>query len=116
VNPERKPRRQSDRLAALAATFAEPGQAPPERPEPAVRPTARTRPFRRTLDLLPARHHDLHRRQQELAVQLGQPHVSGQYLLEELVALYLTDEVVARRLEERLRKKYEELDKKPGRK
>jgi hypothetical protein len=112
VNPERKPRRQSDRLAALAATFAEPGQAPPERPEPAVR----TRPFRRTLDLLPARHHDLHRRQQELAVQLGQPHVSGQYLLEELVALYLTDEVVARRLEERLRKKYEELDKKPGRK
>lgn len=94
--------------------FSPPGEQPPEprnsAPEPDVRPTARTKPVRRTVDLLPARHHRLKERQQELAVQLGVAEVPGQYVLEELVTLYLTDETTARKLAARVRARIDEME------
>jgi hypothetical protein len=107
-----------DELAARL--FSPPGEQPPEQrsapldpPEPDVRPTARKDPYRRTVDLLPARHHKLNERQQELAVQLGVARVPGQYVLEELVTLYLTDETTARKLAARVRARFEEMERRP---
>jgi hypothetical protein len=103
-----------DELAARL--FQAPGDGPPEprpAPEPEVRPTARKDPYRRTVDLLPARHHALNERQQELAVALGVARVPGQYVLEELVTLYLTDETTARKLAARLRARFDEMERKP---
>jgi hypothetical protein len=102
------------RLERLAAQFAEPGQMPPEQrdearePEQARRPSnVRKEPFRRTVDLMPARHRELGERQAELATWLGVANVSGQCVLEELVTLYLTDELVARRLAARVKERIE---------
>lgn len=102
--------------------FSPPGEQPPEQSDPPdepradVRPTARKDPYRRTVDLLPARHHKLNERQQELAVALGVARVSGQYVLEELVTLYLTDETTARKLTERVRKRIVGMERKSDRK
>jgi hypothetical protein len=100
--------RRDDLAAQLSARFAAPGERPPEeKPEPAVRPTVNTKRIRRTVDLTRVRHHKLTERQRQLAVAWGVTSVPGQYLLEELVTLYLSDETVARRLEKPLRERVE---------
>lgn len=98
-----------DRLAARLAAprFSPPGEEPPEpRPEP----TTRTKRIRRSLDLQVARHHALNTWCEEQAVALGVPRVPGQYVLDELVGLLLTDVRTQRMVTEALRRKFEEED------
>lgn len=99
--------RKDDLAAQLAARQTSAQFVEPRRPEPDVRPTARTKPIRRTVDLSPARHRALNERQEELATQLGVADVPGQYMLEELVALYLTDETTTRKLNKRVSERIE---------
>jgi hypothetical protein len=91
----------------LAARLSAPSFQPPERPAPATRPTARTKPIRRTLDLAVARHHALNTWCDEESVQLGVPRVPGQYVLDELVGLLLTDVRTQQMIREALRKRFE---------
>jgi len=98
-----------DRLASRLE-FRPPGAQPPEKKRPADEPppAARTRLVRRTVDLPAARHHALTSWCEELAVNLGVARVPGQYVMDELVHLLLTDETTARKIREALRKRFEE--------
>lgn len=92
----------AERARALAAKFSPPGEAQAEKPAippgVATRPTARTKRVRRTVDLPVARHHALKEWCQTTAVQLGVADVSGQDVLNALVARLLTDETLARKI------------------
>lgn len=79
-----------------------------EVPAPAVRPTARVKRVRRTLDLSPAQHHELKTWANEQAFVLGVAEIPGQHVLGEIVALFLTDVRTQKIVAERLRKRYEE--------
>lgn len=88
----------------LDAAGAEPdGVAPPTAPR-----YVRTDPVRSTVDLSPVHHDDLKNLEAEWSVALGLPigkrGVTRKDTLEGMVALILTDELVARRLLDLLRK------------
>lgn len=89
----------------LNAAGAEPdGVAPPTRAR-----HVRTDPVRSTVDLPPVHHDQLAGLADEWSVELGLPigkrGVTRKDVLEEMVALLLTDETVARRLLARLRER-----------
>jgi hypothetical protein len=65
--------------------------------EPA-QPAARVKDIRSSLDLSPARHRALRAREIELADELGAVRGIRQPLLAAMVAVYLTDEAFARRV------------------
>jgi len=90
--------------ARLNAAGAEPnGVAPPRARQ------VRTDPVRSTVDLPPVHHDQLAQLADEWSTELGLPigkrGVTRKDVLEELVALVLTDETVARRLLTRLRER-----------
>lgn len=61
------------------------------------------RPVRRTVDLSPARHDKLDEWQRETARELGRARITGQDVLNALVARLLTDETLARKIRADLR-------------
>lgn len=63
-----------------------------------VAPSVRARPVRKTVDLPPQRYAALTSWCAETAVQLGTSRVTGQQVLNSLVARLLTDETLARKI------------------
>lgn len=106
MSPSALERLQAAEAAAerLSAGGAEPNGAAPPRPR-----QVRTDPIRSTVDLPPAHHDKLATLADEWSTELGLPigkrGVTRKDVLEELVALVLTDETVARRLLARLRER-----------
>lgn len=97
-----------DKLASRLE-FRPPGAQPAEsKPAPDTQPRARTKLVRRTVDLPVARHHALTSWCEEQAVSLGVARVPGQYVMDELVHLLLTDERTAKMIREALRKRFDE--------
>jgi hypothetical protein len=74
----------------------------PARPLPAA-PEVQTKPVRSTVDLSPARHAALKRWSGEIAVEIGRSRVTTQDVLRALVVRLLTDEVLARKIQDDLR-------------
>lgn len=111
-------RAKAARLAAAQAKTTDPEPAPTEAPErPPVKPVrvrdlpprdtpvaVRGKPIRSTVDLPPARHHALRAWCDETAVQLGKARVTTQDVMRTLVARVLTDETLARKIRDDLRK------------
>lgn len=90
----------ADRNRANAARFSPSTEQAADQARAAR--TARTKPVRSSLDLPPARHHALRAREIELMRELGAVRGVRQALVSAMVHVYMTDETVARRVDEQL--------------
>lgn len=91
----REAKRKADRAAATAVEDQPSTRAPaPRRAAPQVR----TATVRKTVDLPPTRYQALSTWCSETAVQLGTSRITGQQVLNTLVARLLTDETLARKI------------------
>lgn len=97
----------AEEIRAKAARLRERRAAPEEQP-PATTPRVRAKAIRKTVDLPPQRYSDLTKWCAETAVELGVSRITGQDVLNALVAQLLTDETLAGRIRDKLDKEIRE--------
>ena len=96
-----------DQAKDLAARFSSAREQESAKSETPKKTTARTKRVRRTVDLPVARHHALREWCANTAIQLGVAQVTGQDVMNALVARLLRDETLARKIRQDLEEELE---------